>query len=92
MVKKADIVKHKGSLSTQVGIVDKIFMFRQEEHAIIRWIKPVAMSNRKTYVKTKALETLRTAAEAAQRGRKKRVEGLDESSESHDVKIVREEE
>jgi len=88
MVKKADIVKHKGSLSTQVGIVDKIFMFREEEHAIIQWIKPPAMANKKTFAKTKALETLRTAAEAAQRGRKKRVPGLDESSETHDVKIV----
>jgi len=90
MVQKADIVKYRGTLSTQVGIVDKIFVFRKEEHAIIRWVKPVGMANRKTYAKTKALETLRTAAEAAQRGRKKRIEGLDESSESHDVKFVRE--
>ncbi len=90
MVQKADIVKYRGTLSTQVGIVDKIFVFRKEEHAIIRWVKPIAKANKKTYAKTKALETLRTAAEAAQRGRKKRIEGLDESSESHDVKFVRE--
>ena len=90
MVQKADIVKYRGTLSTQVGIVDKIFTFKQEEHAIVRWIKPIAKANKKTFAKTKALETLRTAAEAAQRGRKKRVPGLEESSESHDVKFVRE--
>ena len=91
MVKKADIVKIKNTDSSKIGIVDKIFVHRKEEHAIIRWIKPFALANKRTYARTSILETLRTAEEAAQRGRKKRVPGLEESSESHDVKIVKEE-
>jgi len=91
MVKKADIVKIKNTDSSKIGFVDKIFMHRKEEHAIIRWIKPLALANKRTYAQTSTLETLRTAEEAAQRGRKKKVPGLEESSESHDVKIVKEE-
>jgi hypothetical protein len=92
VIKKADIVRFKDTHSSYIGIVDKVFMLRKQEHAIIRWIKPVAISNKKTYAQTSILETLRTAEEAAQRGRKKRVPGLEESSESRDIKIVREEE
>ena len=88
MVKKADIVKIKNANPSQIGIVDKVFMLRKEEHAIIRWIKPLALANKRTYAQTSILETLRTAEEAAQRGRKKKVPGLDEGSETHDVKIV----
>ena len=92
MIKKADIVRFKGTQSSQVGIVDKVFVLRKKEYAVVRWIKPLVISNKKTYAQTSILETLRTAEEAAQRGRKKRVPGLEESSESHDIKIVREEE
>tara|TARA_R110001583_G_scaffold2993_1_gene20102 strand:- start:763 stop:1044 length:282 start_codon:yes stop_codon:yes gene_type:complete len=92
VIKKADIVRFKGTQSSQVGIVDKVFVLRKKEYAVVRWIKPLVISNKRAYIQSAMLETLRTAEEAAQRGRKKRVAALDESSETHDVKIIREEE
>ena len=88
MIQKADIVTMRGLKSNKLGLVEKIFDHKGEEHAIILWIKPIP--NVKTYCPTSKLKTLRTAAEAAQRGRKKVVPGLEEGSETHTVKIVKE--
>jgi hypothetical protein len=88
MIKKADIVTFRGLKSDHIGLVDKLFVHKGEEHAIILWIKPIP--NIKTYCPTSKLKTLRTAEEAGQRGRKKVVPGLEEGSETHVVKIVTE--
>jgi len=88
-IKKADIVTLKGFGSGQIGIVDKIVNVHDEKHAIIRWIKPTP--NRRSYIPVSRLKTLRTSEEAAQRGRKKLVPGLQEGSETHSTRIVREE-
>lgn len=87
-IKKADIVTLKGFGSGQIGIVDKIFNIHDVPHAIIRWIKPTP--NRRSYIPVSRLKTLRTSEEAAQRGRKKVIPGLEEGSETHVVKIVKE--
>ena len=76
----------RGLKSDKLGLVDKLFDHKGEEHAIILWIKPVP--NVKTFCPVAKLKTLRTAAEAGQRGRKKVVQGLEEGSETHVVKIV----
>ncbi len=88
MIQKADIVTMRGLKSDKLGLVEKLIDHEGEEHAIILWIKPIP--NVKTYCPTSRLKTLRTAAEAAQRGRKKVVPGLEEGSETHVVKIVKE--
>jgi len=88
MIQKADIVTMRGLKSDKLGLVEKIIDHEGEEHAIILWIKPIP--NVKTYCPTSRLKTLRTAAEAAQRGRKKVIPGLEEGSETHVVKIVKE--
>tara|TARA_Y100001970_G_scaffold270439_1_gene364319 strand:+ start:502 stop:771 length:270 start_codon:yes stop_codon:yes gene_type:complete len=88
MIQKADIVTMRGLKSDKLGLVEKLFEHEGEEYAIILWIKPVP--NVKTYCSTSRLKTLRTAAEAAQRGRKKVIPGLEEGSETHVVKIVNE--
>ena len=88
MIQKADIVTMRGLKSDKLGLVEKIIDHEGEEHAIILWIKPIP--NVKTYCPTSRLKTLRTAAEARQRGRKKVVPGLEEGSETHVVKIVKE--
>ena len=88
-IKKADIVTFKGFGSGQLGLVDKIIDVRGVKHAIVRWIKPIP--NRRSYVGVSRLKTLRTSEEAAQRGRKKVVKGLQEGSETHVTRIVREE-
>ena len=88
MIQKADIVTMRGLKSDKLGLVEKLIDHEGEEHAIILWIKPVP--NVKTYCPVSKLKTLRTAAEAAQRGRKKVVPGLEEGSETHVVKIVKE--
>jgi hypothetical protein len=88
MIKKADIVTFRGFDTKRLGIVEKIFEMKGLEYATILWIKPVP--NIKTYCPTSKLKTLRTAEEAAQRGRKKVVPGLEEGSETHVVKIVTE--
>ena len=88
-VKKADIVTFKGFDSSQIGLVDKIIDVRGVKHAIVRRIKPIP--NRRSYVGVSRLKTLRTSEEAAQRGRKKIVKGLQEGSETHVTRIVREE-
>ena len=87
-IKKADIVTLKGFGSGQIGIVDKIFNIDDVPHAIIRWIKPTP--NRRSYIPCARLKTLRTQEEAQQRGRKKLIPGLEEGSEAHVVKIVKE--
>ena len=86
MIQVADIVTMRGLKSDKLGLVEKLFDHKGSEHAIILWIKPVP--NVKTYCPVSKLKTLRTAAEAAQRGRKKVVPGLEEGSETHVVKIV----
>ena len=88
MIQVADIVTMRGLKSGKLGLVEKLFDHKGSEHAIILWIKPVP--NVKTYCPVSRLKTLRTAAEAAQRGRKKVVPGLEEGSETHVVKIVNE--
>ncbi len=88
MIKKADIVTFKGLDSKHFGFVDKVIELNGSKHAIIRWIKPVA--NIKTYCPTAKLKTLRTASEAGQRGRKKVIPGLEEGSETHVTRIVKE--
>ena len=88
MIQVADIVTMRGLKSDKLGLVEKIIDHEGEEHAIILWIKPIP--NVKTYCPTSRLKTLRTAAEAAQRGRKKVIPGLEEGSETHVVKIVNE--
>jgi len=86
MIQVADIVTMRGLKSDKLGLVEKLFDHKGSDHAIILWIKPVP--NVKTYCPVSKLKTLRTAAEAAQRGRKKVVPGLEEGSETHVVKIV----
>jgi len=88
MIQKADIVTFRGLKSDHIGLVDKLFDHKGVEHAIIAWIKPIP--NIKTYCPTSKLKTLRTAAEAAQRGRKKVIPGLEEGSETHVTRIVKE--
>jgi len=88
MIKKADIVTYRGLKSDHIGLVETIFDHKGAEHAIIRWIKPVA--NIKTYCPTAKLKTPRTASEAGQRGRKKVIPGLEEGSETHVTRIVKE--
>lgn len=88
MIKRADIVTYRGLKSDHIGLVEKLFEHEGSQHAIIRWIKPVA--NIKTYCPTTRLKTLRTAAEAGQRGRKKVVAGLEEGSETHVTRLVKE--
>jgi len=87
-IKKADIVTLKGFGSGQIGIVDKIVSVHDAPHAIVRWIKPTA--NRRSYISVDRLKTLRTSEEASQRGRKKVIPGLDEGSETHVTRLVRE--
>ena len=78
----------RGLKSDKLGLVEKIIDHEGEEHAIILWIKPIP--NVKTYCPTSRLKTLRTQEEAQQRGRKKLIPGLEEGSETHVVKIVKE--
>tara|TARA_R100000152_G_C6620761_1_gene71554 strand:- start:159 stop:431 length:273 start_codon:yes stop_codon:yes gene_type:complete len=77
MVKKADIVELKGSKVQKLGIVDKIIDTDNEELAVVRWFR---LHGKRTYLPTHRLVTLRTSEEAAQRGRKKIVPGLQEST------------
>ena len=88
MIKQADIVTYRGLKSDKLGLVDKLFDYKGSEHAVVFWIKPIP--NVKTYCPVTKLKTLRTAVEAGQRGRKKVVVGLEEGSETHVTRFVKE--
>jgi len=88
MIKKADIVTFKGFDSNKIGLVEKMMDIEGTKHAIIRWIKPIP--NRRSYAPVAQLKTLRTAVEAAQRGRKKVIKGLEEGGETYVTRLVTE--
>ena len=85
-IKKADIVTFKGFGSGHIGIVDKVINNGDEQLAVVRWIKP--RPNRRSFLPVDRLKTLRTRQEAAQRGRKKVIPGLEEGSETHVTRLV----
>tara|TARA_Y100000593_G_scaffold89951_1_gene175243 strand:- start:393 stop:659 length:267 start_codon:yes stop_codon:yes gene_type:complete len=86
MIQKADIVTQRGLRSNKIGIVDKVIELEGKEYAVIRWIKPAP--NERTFMLTRYLKTLRTAAEAASRGRKKAIAGLEEGKETYTSQVV----
>jgi hypothetical protein len=85
MTKKADIVELKGSKVQRLGFVDKIFTRKGEELAFVTWFHS---SGPRNFLPTQRLTTLRSSEEARQRGRKKIIPGLEESS-GVDTRLVR---
>ena len=85
MVKKADIVQLTDSKIQKIRIVDKVVKSSGEEVAIVRWFHS---NGARTFLPPSRLITLRTSEEAGQRGRKKLVPGLQEST-GIETKIIK---